>query len=61
MSLREDQVAAIWSWPRICGVASTRTHRAARSMRRDLSLYRAGALRCAAELDERATGFLTRA
>ncbi|MCD9195018.1 hypothetical protein [Streptomyces albireticuli] len=41
------------------GVASVRTRKAVRNMRRDLTRFRARGLRCAAELDERGRDFLT--
>ncbi|HEX5566682.1 MAG TPA: hypothetical protein VFY14_07090, partial [Streptomyces sp.] len=43
------------------GVASARTRKAVRNMRRDLAPYRSRGLRCAAELDERAVSFLSSA
>lgn len=40
------------------GVRSVRTRKAVKNMRKDLSRFRARGVRCAAELDERAIGFL---
>ncbi|WP_344261521.1 hypothetical protein [Streptomyces sodiiphilus] len=40
---------------------TARTRKAVRHMRRDLAPYRTRGLRCAAELDERAAGFLASA
>ncbi|MFH9676890.1 hypothetical protein ACH4L5_32060 [Streptomyces sp. NPDC017405] len=41
------------------GVQSNRTRKAVGNMRCDLARFRTCGLRCAAELDERARGFLT--
>jgi hypothetical protein len=56
-----EQACATWSRAidTMAGVKSTRTLKAVRSLRGDLSPYRARGVRCAAELDERARVFLT--
>ncbi|MFR9722788.1 hypothetical protein ACL02R_05350 [Streptomyces sp. MS19] len=58
-----EEACVTWSraMDHMNGVASARTRKAVRTMRRDLAPYRTRGLRCAAELDERATGFLASA
>ncbi|MGW1837733.1 hypothetical protein [Streptomyces sp. NPDC002067] len=57
-----EQACATWgrAMDHMDGVRSARTAKAVRSMRRDLARYRARGVRCAAELDARATDFLAR-
>ncbi|MFD8615339.1 hypothetical protein ACFV09_41745, partial [Streptomyces sp. NPDC059631] len=58
-----EQACATWNRAidHMDGVRSVRTRKALTSMRRDLARFRARGVRCAAELDERATDFLTSA
>ncbi|MGA5182908.1 tetratricopeptide repeat protein [Streptomyces pseudogriseolus] len=58
-----EQACATWNraLDHMDGVRSVRTRKAVTSMRRDLARFRARGVRCAAELDERAAGFLTSA
>ncbi|GHI98031.1 hypothetical protein [Streptomyces olivaceus] len=60
---RIEQACATWNRAidHMAGVRSVRTHKALTSMRRDLARFRARGVRCAAELDERATAFLASA
>ena len=55
-----EQACGTWEWAldHMDGVRSARTVKAVRKMRSELSPFRARGLRCAAELDERATAFL---
>ncbi|RLV79104.1 hypothetical protein D3C57_112005 [Streptomyces rapamycinicus NRRL 5491] len=57
-----EEACTTWSraMDRMDGVASARTRKAVRNIRRNLAPYRSRGLRCAADLDERATSFLTR-
>ncbi|WP_274919422.1 hypothetical protein [Streptomyces sp. WZ-12] len=56
-----EQACATWhrAIDTMDGVRSARTRKAVRSLRSDISSYRARGLQCAAELDERAHDFLT--
>ncbi len=56
-----EEACATWgrAMDHMDGVASVRTRKAVRNMRRDLTRFRARGLRCAAELDERGRDFLT--
>ncbi|MGA5134498.1 hypothetical protein ACPCTO_32370 [Streptomyces olivoreticuli] len=56
-----EQACVTWgrAMDHMDGVASVRTRKAVKSMRRDLTRFRARGLRCAAELDERGRDFLT--
>ncbi|MFI1012644.1 hypothetical protein [Streptomyces sp. NPDC020965] len=56
-----EEACATWgrAMDHMDGVASARTRKAVRTMRRDLAPYRTRGLRCATDLDERATAFLT--
>ncbi|MFE3942674.1 hypothetical protein ACFXPV_12505 [Streptomyces sp. NPDC059118] len=58
---RIEQACATWNRAidHMDGVRSARTRKAVTSMRRDLARFRARGVRCAVELDERATDFLT--
>lgn len=55
-----EQACATWgrAMDHMDGVRSVRTRKAITSMRGDLARFRARGVRCAAELDERATDFL---
>ncbi|MBN3933201.1 hypothetical protein IQ279_26970 [Streptomyces verrucosisporus] len=55
-----EQACATWNqaMDHMDGVQSARTRKAVTTMRRNLSRFRARSLRCAADLDERAAGFL---
>jgi tetratricopeptide (TPR) repeat protein len=57
---RIEQACATWNqaMDHMDGVQSARTRKAVTTMRRSLSRFRARGLRCAADLDERAAGFL---
>ncbi|MFE4496080.1 hypothetical protein ACFRKD_26865 [Streptomyces niveus] len=58
---RIEQACATWgrAMDHMDGVRSVRTRKAVVRMRADLARYRARGVRCVAELDERAAGFLT--
>ncbi|MEU5426182.1 hypothetical protein AB0H73_11320 [Streptomyces olivoreticuli] len=56
-----EQACSTWgrAMDHMEGVASVRTRKAVKNMRRDLSRFRTRGARCAAELDERARDFLS--
>ncbi|MFI0212426.1 hypothetical protein [Streptomyces sp. SID8014] len=58
-----EQACATWNRAidHMDGVRSARTRKALTNLRRDLARFRARGVRCAAELDERATDVLTSA
>ncbi|MFH0246591.1 hypothetical protein ACGRHY_30145 [Streptomyces sp. HK10] len=57
---RIEQACATWNqaMDHMDGVQSARTRKAIKNIRRSLSRFRARGLRCAADLDDRAAGFL---